>query len=60
MHTPLHSFPIDMRDPDFRRGEIFDVLSVWVSRVFRLSSALWVDCMRLPSSSMTWRAFLIS
>ena len=33
---------------------MWDVWAAWVNRGFRLSSALWVACMMLPSGRMNW------
>ena len=54
MHLSSHSFPIDMRDPDYRWGKTWAVQAAWVKRGFRLSSSLWVACMMLLSGRMTW------
>ena len=35
-----------------------NVLDVGVLRGFRFSTALWVPCIRVPSGSITWGAFV--
>ena len=59
MQTSSHSFPSDIRAPDFRWEKLWDVHTACVKRGFRLRIALWVAFMMLPSGSMTWGPSLI-
>ena len=59
MQPILHSFPVDIRAPDCRWGDTWDVRYNLVKRGFRLVSALWVACIMLPSGRMTWGPLLI-
>ena len=58
-HPSLQSFPIDLRAPDCRWGNMWYVRATWVKRGYRFISALWVACMMLKSGRMTWGMFLI-
>ena len=48
-----------MRAPYCRWRKTWDVWAAWVKIGFRLSSALWVDYIMLPSGRMIWGALLI-
>ena len=45
---------MEIRDPDWSWGKIYNVLSVGVSRGFRFIYALWVDYIILSFGSMAW------
>ena len=45
-----HSLSMEIIAPDWRWGEMCAFLALVGSKGLRLSSALWVPCMRLPSS----------
>ena len=59
MYPSSHSCPIDMRSPDCRWGEMWDILDAWVKRGFIFISSLWVACMMLPSGRMIWGIFFV-
>ena len=59
MHPLLNSFPIYMRAPDFRWGNMWAVHAAWVKKGFIFSSALWLACMMMPPVSMNWGSFVI-
>ena len=59
MQPSSYSRLIDMRSPDYRWGETWDVQDSWVKRGFRIIIALWVAFMILPSGRMTWGLLLI-
>ena len=48
-----HSCPMDIIDPDWRWGKMWDVLALVDSNGLRLNSALWVVYTRLPSGRIT-------
>ena len=48
-----HSCPMEISVPDWRWGKMCAVLDLVDNKGVRLSSALWVACMRLPSGRIT-------
>ena len=58
VNPPSHSYPINMRDPDLRWGEMCAVLDVGVWRVFGIRTSIWVACMRLTLGSIAWGQFV--
>ena len=49
VNTPEHSFPTEISAPDWRWGKRCAVFSLVDNKCLRLSSSLWVACMRLTS-----------
>ena len=48
VYPSSHSLPMDISAPDWRWGKMCAVLDLVDNKGLRLSSALWVACMRLP------------
>ena len=53
VHPSSHSFPMDIIALDWSCGEMCDFLDHVDNKGLRLSSALWVACMRLPYGRIT-------
>ena len=53
LQTSSHIFPMEISAPDWRCGKMCAVLSLVDNKGLRLSSALLVACMRLPSGRIT-------
>ena len=58
MKQSSYSFPIGMRSPDYRWYSMLSVLVLVVASGRRCIYVWFMDCMRLPSGSMTGVFFL--
>ena len=52
VHPSLHIWPVDMREPDWRWGEMLSVLYLVGSSGLRWNYDLWVSC--IPYGIRTW------
>ena len=59
MHPELNIFPIEMRAPYWRWGEMCSVLDSGVGGVVMFSTSLCVSCVRLMEGSITWMSFVV-
>ena len=53
VHPSSHSFPTEISVPYWMLGEICAVLDLVDNKGLRLSLALWIACMRIPSGRIT-------
>ena len=52
IHLFLQSYPMEIKEPDWRWGNMCDFIAVDIRRWFRFISYLWVARMRLPSDNI--------